>query len=280
MFEPIRSRRTFEEAVDQIADAIRAGDLALGDRLPPERTLAELLDISRPTLREALNLLVNADVIEVRPGVRGGAFVKSEIVPLDLIHERSRMRVGEVAAVLEARRVFEPRVAQLAGLYADEEDLAALRRTIEQQRATLGARDHAAFLQLDTRFHLAMAKATHNRTIIAMMKLLLKQLEIARDMAPRTAPESRRAIELHERTYDAIVSGDAARIDAAMDEHLGWLEAFWERETGRPRLRRVPDFLLPRDGQADGSGAAAGSADHAAPAARRRARRRTASVAS
>lgn len=245
MFEPIRSRRTFEEAVDQIADGIRSGDLALGDRLPPERALAELLEISRPTVREALTLLVNAGVIEVRPGVRGGAFVKSEIVPLDLIHQRSQLRVGEVAAVLEARRVFEPRVAQLAGLYADEDDLAALRRTIELQREKLGAKDHDAFLQLDTRFHLAMAKATHNATIVAMMKLLLKRLEIARDMAPRTAQESRRAIKLHELTYDAILSGDAAQIDAAMDEHLSWLESFWERETGRPRMRRTPDFLLP-----------------------------------
>lgn len=252
VFHPIRSRRTFEEAVDQIADAIRAGDLSPGDRLPPERLLAEMLDISRPTVREALTLLANAGVIRVEPGVRGGAFVTTEIVPADLIRERSEMRVGELAAVLEARRLFEPRVAQLAGLHADDEDLAALRRSIELQRAKLDAQDHAAFLQLDARFHLGMAKATHNPTILAMMKLLLKQLEIARDMAPRTPEETAAAIDLHQRTYKAIVGGDAAEIDAVMDEHLAWLEDFWERETGRPRLRRTPDFLLPHDARVSG----------------------------
>jgi hypothetical protein len=97
-----------------------------------------------------------------------------------------------------------------------------------------------------------MAKATHNPTIVAMMKLLLKQLEIARDMAPRTPEETEAAIELHELTYKAIVGGDAAEIDAVMDQHLSWLETFWERETGRPRLRRTPDFLLPHDARERG----------------------------
>jgi GntR family transcriptional repressor for pyruvate dehydrogenase complex len=255
VFEPIRSRRTFEEAVEQIADAIRTGDLALGARLPAERTLAEMMEISRPTLREALALLAHAGVVEVRPGVRGGTFVKSELVPADLIRDRSRMRISEVAAVLEARRAFEPRVAQLAGLHGSEEHFASMQRTIELQRKTMRSKDHDVFLQLDTRFHLTIAKATRNPTIVSMMKVLFRQLEIARDMAPRSLTESQRAIELHEMTYQAILGGDAEAIDAAMDEHLSWLESFWEEETGRPRLRTTPDFLLPRAArasQADG----------------------------
>jgi GntR family transcriptional regulator, transcriptional repressor for pyruvate dehydrogenase complex len=253
MFEPIRSRRTFEEAVEQIADAIRSGDLLLGERLPPERALADTMEISRPTLREAISLLSDAGVVEVRPGVRGGTFVKSELVPLDLIQERSRMRVSEVAGVLEARRAFEPRVAQLAGLHADEDDLAALQRTIDLQRKTIKSTDRSTFLQLDTRFHLAIAKATHNPTILSMTKVMLKQLQIARDMAPRTVQESQRAIQLHVMTYEAIRSGDAELIDTVMDEHLYWLESFWERETGRPRLRRTPEFLLPKVVRGDGA---------------------------
>jgi DNA-binding FadR family transcriptional regulator len=252
MFEPIRSRRTFEEAVEQIADAVRLGELTLGERLPSERMLANLLAISRPTLREALSLLMKAGVIEVRPGVRGGAFVKSEVVPRDLIHVRSQMRISEVAGVLEARRLFEPRVAQLAGLYATEEDFAAMRRIIDRQRSAMRSEGHGEFLQLDTRFHLAIAKATRNPTIVSMTKMLFRQLEIARDMAPHSLTESQRAIELHEMTYEAILGGDADAIDAAMDAHLSWLESFWERETGRPRLRRIPDFLLPRTDRSRG----------------------------
>jgi len=234
-FEPIRSRRTFEEAVERIADAIRSGELPLGARLPAERVLAGQLQISRPTLREALALLASAGAVEVRPGARGGTFVTAETVPLDLVSERARLRAEEAAAVLEARRLFEPRVAQLAGLHAREEDLEAMERTIALQRAALRDRDHDGFIQLDMRFHLAIARATHNATIVGVMKVLLRELAVARDVAPRSARESQRAIELHELTYAAIRGGDAGAIEAAMDEHLAWLEAFWAHDGVRAR---------------------------------------------
>ena len=60
-FEPVSSRRTFEEAVEQIAERIKAGDLHMGDRLPSERDLAAQMRISRPTLREAVKVLAEAD---------------------------------------------------------------------------------------------------------------------------------------------------------------------------------------------------------------------------
>jgi GntR family transcriptional repressor for pyruvate dehydrogenase complex len=85
MFTPVHTRRTFEEAVEQIAEAIRSGDLHPGDRLPSERLLAEQMAISRPTLREATRLLADSGVIEVRPGAGGGMFVATSTVPFDLI---------------------------------------------------------------------------------------------------------------------------------------------------------------------------------------------------
>ena len=54
-FEPVSSRRTFEEAVEQIAERIKSGDLHVGDRLPSERELAGIMRISRPTLRSSLS---------------------------------------------------------------------------------------------------------------------------------------------------------------------------------------------------------------------------------
>jgi GntR family transcriptional repressor for pyruvate dehydrogenase complex len=260
MFKPIKSRRTFEEAVEQIADAIRIGDVHVGDRLPSERALAAQMNISRPTLREALSLLVRAGAIEVRPGPGGGAFVKSDVIPLRLIRERSEMRVSEVAGVLEARRLFEPRVAQLAGLYATDDDFTEMQRIIELQQLVKTDNDHDRFLQLDTRFHLAIARATKNGTVVSLMKVLHLQLEIARDMAPRRQEEPEIAIALHERTLQAIKGGDPDAIDEAMDDHLAWLEGIWEQETGRARLRKTPDFLLPR-------------AEHVTTAARLTARR-------
>ena len=243
LFKPVRTRRTFEEALEQIVDAIQAGDLRVGDRLDSERALSTQMEISRPTLREAIRILSDAGVVELRSRPRGGLFVRSERIPRELLARHSELRLSEVAGVLQARRLFEPRVAQLAGLCATDDDIDALRRTVELQSEC--ANDHSRAMQLDYRFHLLIARATHNATVVQQMRVLLERLEIARDMTPRGPEDAELEVGIHERTLQAIMTGDAERIEEAMDEHLSYLECIWE-ETGRVRLRRVPDFLLSR----------------------------------
>lgn len=244
LFKPVKTRRTFEEALEQIVEAVRAGDLLVGDRLDSERALAAQMEISRPTLREAIRILSDAGVVELRSRPKGGIYVRSEHIPRDLVARQSELRLSEVAGVLEARRMFEPRVAQLAGLYGTDDDFDALSHTIELQRECPD--DRPRLLQLDHRFHLMIARATKNTTIVQLMRVLLDRLEIARDMTPRAPHDAELEIAIHERTLQAIVSGDGDRIEDAMDEHLSYLERIWEEETGRVRLRKVPDFLLSR----------------------------------
>src|SRR3954467_11925778 len=134
VFSPVQTRRTFEEAVEQIAEKIKLGQLRGGDRLPSERALADQMQISRPTLREAVKVLQDSGLVEVRRGSGGGMFVATELVPPELLARRRDMRIGEVAQVLEARRVLEPRVAALAAMRAGEDDFRAMERTIADQR--------------------------------------------------------------------------------------------------------------------------------------------------
>lgn len=248
-FVPVGPRRTFEGAVEQIAEKVRLGDLHAGERLPSERELAAAMQISRATLREAIRILTDAEVLEVRPGSGGGIFVASDYVPLELLRSKSDLRLGEVAGVLEARRLFEPRVAQLAAVNAREEDFAEMGRTIEAQKALLAEGDvlenEDRFLQLDTQFHLRIARATGNSTIVSMMRMLLRRLEIARDLALHEPPVAAWVVEVHERTLAAIRSADHARIEQVMDEHLSAMERAWEKATDRVLVRPLPDFLLP-----------------------------------
>jgi GntR family transcriptional regulator, transcriptional repressor for pyruvate dehydrogenase complex len=247
-FSPVRTRRTFEEAVDQIAERIKLGDLRPGDRLPSERDLASQMQISRPTVREALKVLVDSNVVEVRPGSGGGAFVVNDRIPAQLV-ERQDMRIGEVSGVLEARRLLEPRVAQLAALYATEEDFELMRRAIDAQRAVAALPEFLEhedrFLQLDLQFHLAIARSTRNTTVVGLMRHLLRKLEIARDMALHVELVPDWTIDVHERTLAAIRSADPERIELVMDEHLGKVERLWEEHSGRTLVRRLPDFLRP-----------------------------------
>jgi DNA-binding FadR family transcriptional regulator len=242
MFRPIATRRTFEEAVNQIADAIRDGSLHEGDRLPAERMLAQQMEISRRTLREAISVLVDAGVLEARPG--GGVYVVSEVIPVELLARRSQIKANEIAAILEARRVIEPRVAQLAALYGSDEDFERMQKVIEFQRHC-PPDDHARFRHLDMRFHITMARATHNRKLVEIMRDLLDDLQVVTDMALRVEDDNvDRMVGIHQETLDAIMRGDEQEIESVMSMHLSVLEQIWEAESGRQRLRRPPTFLV------------------------------------
>jgi GntR family transcriptional repressor for pyruvate dehydrogenase complex len=151
--------------------------------------------------------------------------------------------------VLEARRLLEPRVAQLAAVRATDADLAVLERSIDAMRRLVEggyrAADEDLFLQLDVQFHLALARAAGNPTVETLMRTLFRQLEIARDMAMHVPLVPEWTIEIHVRTLEAVRSGDLDEVDRVMDEHLGELERTWEKETARALVRPLPSFLLP-----------------------------------
>jgi GntR family transcriptional repressor for pyruvate dehydrogenase complex len=226
MFTPVRTRRTFEEAAEQIADKVRAGELRVGDKLPAERDLALQMEISRPTLREAVKVLVDAGLLEVRRGPGGGMFVATDVVPVDLVRHATELKLTEAEAVLEARRLIEPQVARLAHQRATDADFLPLERTIEEMRAVVdrGYRpdDEDRFLQLDVQFHLALARAARNQTLETLLRIVFRQLEILRDMAMHVPTVPEWIIDIHERTLEAVRTGDG--LDEVMDEHMGQLE--------------------------------------------------------
>jgi DNA-binding FadR family transcriptional regulator len=240
VFTPVQTRRTFEEAVEQIAERITLGELGVGDQLPSERVLATQFQISRPTVREAIKVLADSGIVEVRTGARGGAFVKSDFVPRDVLRRQSDLRFSEIGGVLEARRILEPGVAQLAAHHARPDDFEAMSRTIDLQRRLAASggtllEHEDRFLNLDMQFHLAIAKSTGNTTVVALMRNLMRRLEIARDMAVHEPVVFDWSIDIHERTLSAIQSRDGERIETVMDEHLAQLEDVWHKESGRPK---------------------------------------------
>jgi GntR family transcriptional repressor for pyruvate dehydrogenase complex len=238
VFQPIRTLKPFQAAVTQIVEAILAGDLQVGDRLPSERALAAQMEVSRPTLREAVKVLQQAEVLEAR---RNGTFVRSDVIPRDLTEKRSKMPLSQVADVLEARRLFEPRIAQLAGLRATHQDLDNLQQLLELQRTHADDRDR--MLGLDSRFHLSIARATHNPLVVSQARVVIREHELARDAVVQTPLDIGVVIESHERMVDAIAGGDAHEIESAVMAHLALFEHIWEEVSGRPVVRTPPEFL-------------------------------------
>jgi GntR family transcriptional repressor for pyruvate dehydrogenase complex len=240
-------RGSVQDVVADLSEAIRRGDLRFGDRLPAERTLATSLDVSRTTLRKGIRVLADAGVLEIRSGAgrRSGTVVRSELVPAELLG-RAAAPIGEISGVLQARRLFEPRVAQLAGFAATEDDLGEIAQVLEQQREAAAEGDVDRVRGLDPSFHLAIARATHNETVVALMQTLLQRLDLPR--RPTVAEgEAEWTVEIHERTLAAIAGRDPYRIEVTMDEHLRMLERSWQHDNGRRLPREVPDFLQPAE---------------------------------
>lgn len=231
--EPIRATRTFEAAIDHLADAIERSGLRLGDRLPGEAELARMLEISRPTLRQALRVLELAGVVEVRRGKHGGVFLASELLPEVAITSAVAVEEGAVADVLRARRVLETAVAHEAAIRADEADYARLERSIELLRRHVGER--ALVMRADAMFHRALVRACHNRTLEAAMQRVAKALAPVRDAYSGGVERDRRTLDVHRRQVDAMRRRDAAALDAVLDEHLGMLEDAFAEAIGRRR---------------------------------------------
>lgn len=264
-FTPVRSRRVFEDAVAQIADRIRSGEMQPGDFLPSERRLASQLSVSRRTLREAIKVLVQAGVLAVKSGAAGGTYVRSDAIPAGLIAQRTELRLSEVSDVLEARRLFEPQLAQVAALFAEPEDFAAMERTIVLQRQH--AHDPARQLGFDTRFHILMARASRNMVAVEVMRSILEKIEIVREMALRGPDDPQTAVDIHVRTLAALRRRNLAEVGRVMDEHLAFLEQRWVAQGGRLRLSQLSESLFPPHRILRGATAVASSQDETQAAA-------------
>ena len=243
--------RTFERVIDEIVSGIRLGELDVGDHIPSERELATAMGISRPTLREAIKVLVDLEVLEIRKSSQPGIYVRSTHLPRELLRSKVDVRVDEVRSVLEARRLFEPRVAHLAAANAEQRDIERMQATIDTQRRMLEdgtyEREPDRFTVQDVHFHTRMAGATHNSTVIALMNTLQGRLEFARDLVQHQHDVPSWVIDIHERTLLAIMKADHDLIEEVMEEHIRELEVAWERSFRSTYVRRLPEFLIPRD---------------------------------
>jgi GntR family transcriptional regulator, transcriptional repressor for pyruvate dehydrogenase complex len=256
VFHPVQLVRPAEVVAHRIAEAIRAGDVKVGERLPSEQNLSTQLNISRPTLREALKLLSAAAVLEVRPGSSGGIFVVSQSVPTELGGQPlPEMPMEDLAVVMEARRLIEPQVARMAAAFGTPADFQAMHEAValseEAARPFRRRRITQEGMQLmtlaSTRFNIAMARATQNAMMVQIMELLLRRMEPVRLRALAELDDVAVSTRTLADSLVAIESGDPDSIERATFARIALLEQSWERATGK-RLRRRPLLRLVAEG--------------------------------
>jgi GntR family transcriptional regulator, transcriptional repressor for pyruvate dehydrogenase complex len=235
-FAPLDLPRQSEEIADRISAAIREGALRQGDRLPSERALAEQFGSSRPTIREAVRQLADTGILVVRPGSGGGIFVADELVPA----RPMTLKPGEMDEIIEARRLFMPRICETAALYAGDDDFERMREAIAFGRAVLAPGlaelDRRAKLQLNIsciRFDLAVAQSTGNRLLVQVMRTLLDWLEPLRLESLVEPGSGEISMRVQEETMAALQSGDPATVNAVLDRRMALMEDAWQRSSGR-----------------------------------------------
>jgi DNA-binding FadR family transcriptional regulator len=228
LWRPVRGGNAFEITVARLAQAIRLGLVKVGERLPPERELAERLQVSRVTLREAIAALREAGLLESRRGRSGGTFVvrSAEFTggPSD---DRAATDATDATALaremgdtlhdaLDFRRVLEPGAAALA----------ALRSLSAGDRASLvgcltASRDRTPETRRvnDSRLHLAIAGASGSTSVAAA----IADVQLRLDRLLAAIPVIRRNLDhsdaQHTAIVEAILAGDPALARAAMEEH-------------------------------------------------------------
>jgi GntR family transcriptional repressor for pyruvate dehydrogenase complex len=232
-----------EQVVRHVAVLIEQGGLKPGSQLPPERRLADDLGVSRPTVRAGLQALAGMGVVEARHGA--GTFVTAGPPRL------GAQPLGFLAALhgftrddmFEARRVLEIGAAGLAAERISGDRLAPMSEEIAGMFASLD--DPHAFLVHDVRFHRAVAAASANPVIAALVEMVSSLVYERRLKTVERAKDLKESAEMHRRIYQAIRDRDPVKARRQMGAHLDLARQAQATEEGEPSLKASDIVDLP-----------------------------------
>jgi GntR family transcriptional repressor for pyruvate dehydrogenase complex len=215
--EPIETKeRLYVRVARRIADLVSSGEVSPGDKLPSERDLAEMLKVSRPSVREAMIALEVSGLIEVRTG--------SGIYVADQSREQPAVVADEGIGpfeILEMRLMIEPEACALAAERISDDQLQQLRNTYNEMRRTSGTLEVEAF---DSQFHKLIAEATENTAIartVSWLWTLRGQSELSRGFHRLIIEEGvYPVLDEHEAILEALENRDADAAKKAMQKHL------------------------------------------------------------
>jgi DNA-binding FadR family transcriptional regulator len=217
VFTPVRAPTTFEETVERLGTAIRAGILPAGSRLPAERTLADQLGISRSTLRHALTALVQSGHLTATRGRGGGTFV-TERPPL--VELQTKLLRDEAREVLDMRVAIETGATVLAVERAEPDALDRLDELVERMAEVAAAQDFGDYRRADIRFHIGIAEAASSPRLVSAMTEVQGQMSGLITMIAHPPEVLTHSNEQHRRLVRLLRRRDKASAVALIRQHL------------------------------------------------------------
>jgi GntR family transcriptional regulator, transcriptional repressor for pyruvate dehydrogenase complex len=241
LLTPITLRTAGERIAERIVTAIALGEFVPEQRLPTERELATMLEVSRTTVREALQRLQASGYVTTRRGRGGGTFVRTDRGPdADGMIARTLMPAwADLTDLLDFRRLVEQLIARTAAERRDDRDIAMIRAAVADYAR---AADRDASSLADHALHQAIARATHNARLVELSARARRDISLGFDAEPYTPQVRHRALHQHPSLAEAVIAGDpgaAARIAA---EHFSLTEEMLRELHARIELRSEGDL--------------------------------------
>jgi GntR family transcriptional repressor for pyruvate dehydrogenase complex len=228
IFEPFKTKRTFEEVSELIKNQIFKGVFKPGDKLPPEAQLAKQFNLGRQTIREALRLLELSGFITVQKGGGGGPVIKDTILQRigDLFLDSFRMKKISMEELTEVRADIEQIVLGYVIDRADESDIKRLQKNVREAREKIEKGIPAT--QENFQFHRLLAEASKNYLFVIVMESIMA---VHSEILSRTGSDldtSANVVTYHEDILKAVVEKNRTMALQLLEKHI--------KEVGR-RLR-------------------------------------------
>ncbi|WP_031515623.1 FadR/GntR family transcriptional regulator [Desulfofalx alkaliphila] len=226
-FQPIRTKKIYQEIIDQIKGLIAKGSLKPGDKLMSERELAEKMQVGRSAVREAFRALEAMKVIEIRPGE--GTYIREASADsiadaLSLVLQADQKTASEL---MELRKILEVECARLAAKRRSGRDLTAMKKALEQMAKDIENGDLGD--RADLAFHYSVAKAASNTMVLRLMTTIadtmMHVMRTARVELYRDPKLPHKLLQEHLIIYQAIANSDSEAAQKAMYDHLQGIES-------------------------------------------------------
>ena len=201
----------------KIKRSIIEQNLSPGTKLPNETSLLELYGVSRPTLREAVKILITENIIEIRRGK--GTFVTNNLgIGQDPLGLEFSNQKELVKSLYETRLLIEPPIARLAALRRDEVDLEELRQALNNfSKVFDGGENHAIY---DIAFHTAIARCSKNDVLFRILPIINEGIWKGLYETHEAEISHKRAMVFHNKLFDAIKQKDCDRAEKMMHDHI------------------------------------------------------------
>lgn len=230
MFKPVKPTTISKKVIEQIQDMLYDGRLQKGDKLPSERSMAESLEISRSSVREAMKELEIMGLIDTRPGE--GNFVKDnfENILYEPFSTMFLIKESSTKEILELREIIEKGNVTLAAKRIDKDELKELKNILDEARIS---NNEDELVELDVLFHYKIAQASKNFLLQSILNAISSLIESSiQDTRKNILIEDchkENIIRQHDKIYSALENNDIESAELAMIYHLDYVNSQMEK---------------------------------------------------